>query len=104
MPTLPPDPRFERVALVSPSSRFAPTECRDTPSVASWIERHLASRLGPESGLRLDYARVLDARTLEPLEGDRIDRAPEGAVAAVAAFAGTTRLIDNVWLKRAEDP
>jgi pantoate--beta-alanine ligase len=65
----------------------------------SVLERQVAGRLGPDSGLRLDYARVLDALTLEPLAEDRIDHAPEGAVAAVAAYAGTTRLIDNVWLR-----
>jgi len=64
----------------------------------SVIEREVAARLGPDSGLRLDYARVLDALTLEPLAGDRIDQAPGGAVVAIAAYAGTTRLIDNILL------
>lgn len=39
---------------------------------------------------RIDYAEVVDARSLEPLES--LDRA---AVAIVAAFVGQTRLIDN---------
>ena len=41
----------------------------------------------------------LDAATLGPIEGGRIDGTPEGAIAAVAAYAGTTRLIDNAWLR-----
>jgi pantoate--beta-alanine ligase len=45
-------------------------------------------------GVKLDYLELRDAETLEPLEG-RITRP---AVLAVAAFVGTTRLIDNVLL------
>jgi pantoate--beta-alanine ligase len=71
---------------------------------ASRLEEMARARLGPDSGLRLDYARVLDAATLKPVAEDRIDRAPEGAVVAVAAFAGTTRLIDNCWLRPGARP
>jgi len=42
---------------------------------------------------RLDYARVLDAETLEPIT--MLDRP---ALAAMAVFFGTTRLIDNTLL------
>jgi pantoate--beta-alanine ligase len=44
-------------------------------------------------GARVDYARVVDAETLQPLA--RLDRP---AVAAVAVFLGSTRLIDNVTI------
>ena len=64
----------------------------------SILEALAAERLGPASGLRLDYARILDAGTLNSLAGDRIDGTPAGAVLAVAAFCGATRLIDNVRL------
>jgi len=40
--------------------------------------------------VRLDYAELVDPRTLEPVEG------PGPALLAVAAWVGTTRLIDNV--------
>ena len=46
-----------------------------------------------ESGLRLDYLALVDPDTLEALEGPH-DR----ALLAVAAWAGSTRLIDNVTL------
>ncbi len=68
---------------------------------ASRLKEMAAARLRSASGLRLDYAEVLDARTLKPVPDDRVDRAPEGAVLAVAAFIGKTRLIDNSWLRAA---
>lgn len=46
-----------------------------------------------EELVRLDYLDVVDAETLEHLE-----RADEGAVMAVAAWVGNTRLIDNLVL------
>ena len=47
------------------------------------------------SGVRLDYAEVVDPETLEPLEG--VVEGP--AQALVAAFVGDTRLIDNIRLE-----
>jgi pantoate--beta-alanine ligase len=44
-------------------------------------------------GVALEYADVVDPRSLEPLA-----RASEGAVCAVAARVGATRLIDNALL------
>lgn len=44
--------------------------------------------------LRLQYAEVVDPRTLEP-----VDPAVPGAVLALAAFCGRTRLIDNATLE-----
>jgi pantoate--beta-alanine ligase len=44
-----------------------------------------------EPGARLDYFEITDPETLEPLA--TVDRT---ALAAVAAFAGPTRLIDNI--------
>jgi len=54
------------------------------------------------AGLRLDYATVADADELVPFDdgtavGDR-------AVLAVAAFAGATRLIDNVVFSEDSPP
>ena len=43
--------------------------------------------------MRLDYAEVVDAATLEPVE--RIDA---DTLVALAAFVGKTRLIDNVTI------
>jgi pantoate--beta-alanine ligase len=52
------------------------------------------------AGGRVDYADVADAASLAPLPSNA--EAGEGAVLAVAAFFGTTRLIDNVVF--GEDP
>ena len=57
------------------------------------LESALAAELSTVPGARVDYARVVDAETLQPLA--RLDRP---AVAAVAVFLGNTRLIDNVLL------
>jgi pantoate--beta-alanine ligase len=57
------------------------------------LESALAADLQAIPGVRLDYARVLDAESLTPLP--RLDRP---ALAAVALYLGTTRLIDNIFL------
>jgi pantoate--beta-alanine ligase len=60
----------------------------------------LHRRLSTATGVRLDYAEVIDPETLEPLEG--VVGGPAQAV--VAAFVGETRLIDNVRLEPAGSP
>lgn len=62
---------------------------RDVPA----LEAELRAALGAIPGARVDYASIVDADTLQPLP--KLDRP---AVAAVAVFLGTTRLIDNVLL------
>jgi len=57
------------------------------------LESSLAAELAAISGAKLDYARIVDAEMLESLP--RLDRP---AVAVVAVFLGTTRLIDNVLI------
>jgi pantoate--beta-alanine ligase len=51
------------------------------------------SVIAEEPGVRLDYLEVVDPETLDPVQD--ISR---GALVAVAAFLGPTRLIDNVVL------
>lgn len=53
-----------------------------------------------QSGFRIDYVELASADELVPFSSDA--RVPERALLAVAAFLGTTRLIDNVVL--GEDP
>ncbi|HEY1192316.1 MAG TPA: pantoate--beta-alanine ligase, partial [Gemmata sp.] len=60
---------------------------------AARLESALQAELAAIPGARVDYARVVDAETLQPLA--RLDRP---ALAAVAVFLGTTRLIDNLLL------
>lgn len=59
------------------------------------IEREMQSILLREGAERIDYARIVNRETLEPL-GDRRD---QGAVALIAVHIGTTRLIDNQLLE-----
>ncbi|HVR76652.1 MAG TPA: pantoate--beta-alanine ligase [Planctomycetota bacterium] len=53
-----------------------------------------ALETGPD--LRVDYAEVRDAATLEDLPGGLLPGKPGSVLIAVAVFAGKTRLIDNV--------
>jgi pantoate--beta-alanine ligase len=48
-----------------------------------------------ESSVRLDYFEVVNPDTLDP-----VDDVSDGALVAVAAFVGNTRLIDNIVLKK----
>jgi pantoate--beta-alanine ligase len=60
----------------------------------SELERGMHSTLEASQVTRIDYARVVDARTLAPIE--LLDRP---AVALIAAFVGQTRLIDCLMLE-----
>ena len=75
-------------ALEKVKAQFAAGE-RD----AARIEARLAEEVASTAGARLDYARVVDALTLQPIT--TIERT---ALAALAVFFGTTRLIDNTIL------
>ena len=60
----------------------------------------MRSTLAESPAGRIQYAEVVDAETLQPLE--RIE-AGRHVLAAVAVFFGTTRLIDNVFVRAPED-
>lgn len=75
-------------ALQHVASRVAGGE-RDCRILLSEIEALFAAA----PGVRLDYASIADPETLAPLE-----RLEGPAVCALAAFVGTTRLIDNTLL------
>ena len=49
--------------------------------------------IASEPGAKLDYFAVVDPHTLDP-----VDKASRGTLVAVAAWIGTTRLIDNLLL------
>ena len=57
------------------------------------LQTQLQEALSAIPEARVDYAHIVDADTLQPLE--QLDRP---AIAAVAVFLGTTRLIDNIRL------
>ena len=75
--------------MAARSAQMAPRRLA-SPALRSLMTRRTAE-LSAIPGARVDYARIVDAETLQPLA--RLDRP---AVAAVAAFLGTTRLIDNL--------
>jgi pantoate--beta-alanine ligase len=81
-------------ALAGAAARFAQGERR----AGALVEPVRA--LLQQAELRLDYADIADADQLFPLSLD--DLVAERAVIAIAAFCGTTRLIDNLVL--GEDP
>jgi pantoate--beta-alanine ligase len=81
-------------ALAGAAARFAQGERRAGALLAP------VRALLQQAELRLDYADIADADQLFPLSVD--DLVAERAVIAVAAFCGTTRLIDNLVL--GEDP
>ena len=64
-------------------------------AVGQWdavaLQRGLTEALQGAEGVRLDYAEIVDPRCLEVVEDVR-----GGALGAVAAWVGETRLIDNV--------
>jgi len=61
---------------------------------ASRLRTAALDEFAKESSVRLDYFEIVDPDTLDPV----IDLS-RGALVAVAAYVGTTRLIDNLLLK-----
>ena len=64
-------------------------ECQATALIAAGRQV-----LGEEPSVRLDYFEIVNPDTLDPLI-----EVSAGALIAVAAYVGTTRLIDNILLK-----
>jgi pantoate--beta-alanine ligase len=77
-------------ALAQAIARFGSGE-RGAGALRGPVENALTA-----AGLRVDYVTLAHAEQLVPIADE--GRAPERALLAVAAFAGTTRLIDNVVL------
>lgn len=60
---------------------------------ATALRNALRARLERAAEVRVDYADIVDQHTLEPISDLRA-----GALVAVAAWVGSTRLIDNILL------
>jgi len=71
--------------LLQVQRTFAQGERRSTELVRAGLEA-----LNAEAGIRVDYLAIVDAKTLLP-----VPTAETGTLVAVAAYVGSTRLIDN---------
>lgn len=88
------DPQQRKQALVLSRALNRISFLRDQgdTSAASLIQ-HGKQIIADEPGAKLDYLAIVDPNTLEPVED-----VSKGALVAVAAWFGTTRLIDNLLL------
>lgn len=89
---LSPDERKQALALHRALQQVAQLARSGVTVSADLIAAGEAS-LAQETGVRVDYCKIVNPDTLE----DEAD-VSAGALAAVAAFVGTTRLIDNLML------
>lgn len=71
--------------LLELEQMIAKGERRSTQLVRAGVEA-----MNAETGIRVDYLAIVDARTLLPVAS-----AEKGTLIAVAAYVGSTRLIDN---------
>ncbi|WP_213807163.1 pantoate--beta-alanine ligase [Granulicella sp. dw_53] len=83
----------KRALVLSRSLRKVERAVAEGQHAASPLYDLLLQELQTADGIRLDYAEIVDPQTLEPLN-DVIC----GALVAVAAWVGTTRLIDNILI------
>lgn len=90
------DPQQRKQALVLHRSLMRVQELAGAgqPSAAK-LAAAGREQVAAEPSVRLDYFEIVDPDTLDPV-GD----VTQGALVAVAAFVGTTRLIDNFLLER----
>jgi pantoate--beta-alanine ligase len=102
------------LAMSSRNERLGPLERKAAPAIHRALEAarrrilagedlvsgavaFLRERLGEEPLLRVEYAEVLDG-ALAPFASGRLRPAARGILIAVAAYCGSTRLIDNAWI------
>jgi pantoate--beta-alanine ligase len=87
-------PEHRRQALVLYRSLMRVKKLVDEgESTAAELIAVAKNEIATEPAARLDYFEIVNPDTLDPVED-----VSRGALAAVAAFFGTTRLIDNVVL------
>jgi len=82
-----------RASVLSRSLRAVTEATRSGERDAHELRRVVVDAIGAEPEVRIDYVEVVDALTLQP-----VDTVQHEALIAVAAFVGTTRLIDNVTI------
>src|SRR5215469_9844327 len=89
------DPSQRKQALVLHRSLMRVQQMAEAGDrVASKLITAGQEKLAEENLVRLDYFEIVDPDTLDP-----VNDLSRGALVAVAAYVGTTRLIDNLLLK-----
>ncbi len=91
---LTPDQRKQALVL-NKSLRYAEKQWQEGLRDMARLKADIRAMISANSACRVDYVAFVDARTLEEADS----RSPE-ILLALAVFIGTTRLIDNVLLKR----
>ena len=68
---------------------------RNASALVAAARQIFAEENSEENSVRLDYFEIVDPDTLDP-----VDNISAGALVAVAAYVGSTRLIDNILLEK----
>lgn len=94
------DPQQRKQALVLHRSlqrveELANAGERNASALIAAARQVFAEENSEENSVRLDYFEIVDPDTLDP-----VDNISAGALVAVAAYVGTTRLIDNILLEK----
>ncbi len=85
----------ERALALSRALQAAERVWAGGETQATALRAAMLSQLSSEAGVRLDYAEVVHPATLLPVADSQ-----QGALLAVAAWVGQTRLIDNLLVER----
>ena len=83
----------EQALVLSRALERVQREAMEGEHSGTALQEILMSELRGSEGVRVDYAAVVDAKTLQP-----VSDVCDGALVAVAVWVGGTRLIDNVVL------
>lgn len=83
-------PAEREVALAIPRALARAADAARPGAFPEQVQRALRAELDAASALRVQYAELRDSRTL-----DAVERMEPGTRAFVAAYVGSTRLIDN---------
>ena len=82
---------------ISAALNQANAESKDNKATPANVQESMIKQLTKVDGLKLDYAIIVNSKTLQCLSDDTSTNSTgfESAVALIAAKVGTTRLIDN---------
>jgi pantoate--beta-alanine ligase len=91
-------PERKSALSLSAALKAAQEHCRRGERRAALLLAEVVRMISGQPGTRLDYARIVDAETLEEIEIIK-----NRAVLLLAAWVGKTRLIDNAFLEGTPD-